>query len=186
MATMKGQADFKRYMQSIPADLETKILRGAAKAAGNVIMDEAKLQTRSEDVREGLRMRTAAKDGVMRVTIDIKPGWARSLAIWEEYSTQGHFISVDDSQRNGMSVNRINRTDKAAREAGKIGSQESLVIGGEFVGKTVWHPGASANPFLRPSLDLKGDEAIAAAQNHINIRISQEGFGPPVSEDMDE
>ena len=186
MAKMTGQADFKRYMQSIPADLETKVLRGAAKAAGNVIMDEAKLQTLSEDVREGVRMRTQAKDGVMRVTIDIKPGWARSLATWEEYGTSAHFISVDDSQRNGMSVNKINRTDKAAREAGKIGAKESLVIGGKFVGKTVFHEGAKPHPFLRPSLDLKGDEAVAAAQNHINVTISKYGLNGPVEAEAEE
>ena len=51
-----------------------------------------------------------------------------------------------------------------------------MIIGGKFVGETVWHPGAKPHPFLRPSLDIKGAEAIAAAQSYINAHVTPSGI----------
>ncbi|WP_225871465.1 HK97 gp10 family phage protein [Qipengyuania atrilutea] len=169
MAPMKGREQVRQYFASLPDKLETKILRGAAKAGGSVIKDEAKLRTQSDQVRDDLRMRTRAKDGKVRVTIDVKPGFGRSIANWEEYGTDPHFIRVADEQRQGLSVRKVNERTKDG----------SLVINGNFVSGTVFHPGAAAHPFLRPSLDLKGAEAIAEAQGYINAKLASTGLNGP-------
>lgn len=169
MVTVRGKAEVQAYMASIPAKME-KVLRGAARAAAKVVSDEIKERTPSDDVREGLRTRTSTDGDKIKVRIDVKPGWGRSVGIWLEWGTVGHFISVDDSQRKGRSVRTINR--RVEKEDGKA----SLVIGGKFVGATVWHPGTDPHPVFRPALDTKEAEAIATAQHYINTHVSRRGI----------
>lgn len=169
MPTVKGQSAVRHYIDNLPRELEKKLLRGAARAGGKIVLAEAKERSISHEVDEALIMKTRAEDGRIVVTITVAPGWAHAVGTWLEWGTDGHFISVDDSQREGMSVGRINRLSKD----GKVGS---LAIGGQFVGTTVWHPGARAHPFLRVALDIKEAEAIAAAQSYISSRIARGGI----------
>lgn len=165
MATAKGRDAVKRFLASIPTELETKVLRGAAKAAATVVADEAKARVISSDVRGSIKVATRREEGRMVAKVQTK-GEGAYIAPWLEYGTDPHFISVDDSQREGRSVRRINEMAKGG----------SLVIGGQFVGTTVHHPGARPYPFLRPALDAKEGEAVAAAQAHINARVSRAGI----------
>jgi hypothetical protein len=169
MPTVRGRADVSRYIAGVPGQMKP-VLRGAGRAAAKVVADEIKQTTPSEEVREAVRIRSEADDQRVRVTIDVKPGWARSVGTWLEYGTSPHFISVDDSQRGGVSVGRINQRVK------EHGGHHSLVIGGNFVGTTVLHPGARPHPTFRPALDRKEAEAIAAAQGYINARVSRAGI----------
>lgn len=178
MPTVRGKSEVKAYFDAVPGKLNG-VLRGAARAGANVIADEIKQRTPSDEVREDLRIRTRAGDDQIKVTIDVKPGWGRSLGLWLEYGTSPHFISVDASQRGGRTVGRINRLARAD-DAG-----HTLVIGGNFVGKTVFHPGARPHPAFRPALDQKEAEAIAAAQAYINARVSRAGIAA-ASEGSDE
>lgn len=166
MATATGRAEVSAYIGGLEAQLTT-LLRGAGRAGGGVIADEAKLRTRSDEVRDGIILRTKTEDDRIVVRVTIKLGWAYSRALWEEYGTSPHFISVGDEQRGGQGLQRINAKVKEAKGDG------SLVIGGKFVGRTVFHPGTAPHPFLRTSLDVKEREAIAAAQRYINARIAR-------------
>lgn len=171
MPTVRGKSEVKAYIEAIPGKMNS-VLRGAARAGAKVVADEIKQRTPSEEVREDLRIRTKATDDQIKVTIDVKPGWGRSLGLWLEYGTSPHFISVDPSQRGGRSIGRINKLAKAD-DAG-----HTLVIGGNFVGTTVFHPGARPQPTFRPALDTKEAEAIAAARSYINARVSRAGIAP--------
>lgn len=172
MPTVRGKAEVRAYFAAAPERL-TKVLRGAARAGAKVVAEEIKRNTPSDEVRAAVRIRSQASDGQIRVKIDVKPGWARSLGIWLEYGTAPHLISVDESQRAGRSIGRINRLAKGDD------SSHSLVIGGNFVGATVLHPGAQAHPTFRPAIDQKEAEAIAAAQAFINVSLS----GPGIADD---
>ena len=176
MARATGLSNVKRYLAQLPVDLQRKVLRGAARAGASVVVAEARERVTSAEVGGALTTKTVADGTRATSTISVKPGWARSLGIWLEYGTSPHFITVDDSQRRGMSAGRINRLDKAAEKEGRSGPGHSLKIGGSFVGDTVHHPGARPHPFLRVALDLKGSEAVAAAQSYINSRISSVGI----------
>jgi hypothetical protein len=164
MAKVRGRTAVKQYLASLPQQMEG-VLRGAGRAGAAVVADEIKLLTPSSEVRENLRIRSQSGDGRIVVRIDVKPGWARSLGIWLEWGTAPHFISVDDSQRLGLSVNKINKRVKDE------GGAASLLIGGKFVGTTVFHPGSQEHPAFRPALDAKGADAVRAAQGYINSRI---------------
>ncbi len=166
MPTVKGRERVAAFFDALPAEIETKLLRGAARAGATVIADGARQDAPAEEVRAAIRVRTAVEPGRATGKVTISGQWPRSLALWAEYGTSPHYITVDDSQRGGRSVGRINRQAK----------DSVLVINGQPVGKTVFHPGARAAPFLRPALDMKQAAAIAAAQAYINARVTPGGI----------
>lgn len=167
MVKRTGRAEVNALFERTPKQLMS-LLRGAGRAGGDVIAAEVKVQSISDEVDEAIEVRTRADAGAIKVLVTVKPGWPRSVATWLEYGTAPHFISVDPAQSSGRSVRRINTQ---AKEGGG-----SLVIGGKFVGQTVFHPGARAHPLFRPALDLKGREAVAAAQRYIAARITPSGI----------
>ena len=169
MPTVTGKSEVRSYMNALPGQI-TRMLQGAGRAGGRVIADEAKSRSASDDVAEAVIVKSRRDEGRIVVTVTVKPGYIWSRALWLEYGTDAHFISVDDSQREGRSVRRINAQTREA------GGNASLVIGGKFVGSTVWHPGARPHPFLRPALDVKEQDAIRAAQAYINARVSRRGI----------
>lgn len=170
MASATGRREVSAYIAGIEDKLLKRVLVGAARAGGKVVAEEAGLRTNSKEVRDAIIVRVKSEDQRVVVRVTVKEGWAFSRALWEEYGTSPHFISVDDSQREGRGIQRINTQ---LREAD---NDTSLVIGGKFVGKTVFHPGAQPNPFLRPAIDIKQRDALQAAQSHINSRVTRRGI----------
>lgn len=168
MAYSKGRAGVDRYFDQA-RDRIRPLLRGAARAGATVIADRAKENTQSSEVRAAVKIATRQEETRMVGLVQLK-GPGAYLAPWEEYGTSAHFISVDESQRGGRSIGRINRLAK------EPDSSHSLVIGGAFVGTTVLHPGARPHPFLRPALDTEEVEAQRAAQSYINARVSRRGI----------
>lgn len=167
MAYSKGRAEVRRYMDDTARNI-TKLMRGAGRVGGNVIADEARARCVSDRVREEIRVRVEV-DGTRIITRILVPGpitGVAGLARWLEYGTSPHYITVDDSQRAGMDVQKINDLAKAG----------SLVIDGKFVGRTVHHPGATRRAFLRESLDIKLNDAVAAAQGYIKARVKPSGI----------
>ena len=165
MATSRGGTAVRRFIKQLPDELERKVLRGAARAGGKIILAEAKERSISSDVDEALVLRSKVESGLITVTIGIRKGWGRAIARWLEYGTDAHFISIAKDERGGKSVAKINATDK-----------RTMIIGGKFVGDTVFHPGAKPHPFLRPSLDIKGAEAVAAAQSYLKAHVTRSGI----------
>lgn len=165
MPTTKGKARALAYVRALPERVADRLLSGAARAAIDVIADEAALRVTSDEVRDNLVKKVRRKDGRIVATLSVKQGWARSLGTWLEYGTEGHFISVDARDNGGRSVRRTNELVRAG----------TLVIGGTPVGPQVWHPGARPHPFLRVSLDVRGSEAAAAAQSYINSQVAKRG-----------
>jgi hypothetical protein len=171
--TIKGQDAVRRFLAQAPQVIAEKVLVGAGRAAAKVLADEAKLQTDSHEVADAIKTSAKREGGKIIAQAAVKGRWENSLAIWQEYGTSGHFISVDPAHSGGQTAERINKSDKAATAAGTAGPGESLKIGDAYVGETVHHPGARAKPFMRPTLDLKGAEAVAAAQKYINEQVAR-------------
>lgn len=165
MASVKGRNEVRQFIAAVPEQIE-KVLRGAGRAAARVIADEARERCISAQVRDDIKVKTKVEDGVSIIAKVVVQGKSSFIAPWLEYGTAPHFISVDDSQRGGLSVRKVNEKLKGG----------SLVIGGAYVGSTVFHPGATPHPFMRPALDTKEAEARAAAQNFINARVSRSGI----------
>lgn len=165
MPTRKGKSAVDAFFAKVPQELATRVLRGAGRAAANVVADEARARSISPEVSAAIRVRTRIER--TRIIASVQVAMSNyNLPLWLEYGTDPHFISVDDSQRAGMSVRKVNEGERAG----------TLAIGGEPVGTTVWHPGAQAHPFLRPALDIKEADAIRAAQHYISTRVTKAGI----------
>lgn len=165
MVKVRGRDAVRRFIAEVPEKLQRSVLPGAARAAAEVIVEEARLRVVSSEVRASIKVSSSRRDGEIIARVQTK-GEGAYLAPWLEFGTSPHFIRVNEGERQGRSVRRINQL---AREG-------SLVINGQFVGSTIWHPGASPHPFLRPALDLKEAEAIAAARSYIAARIGRAGI----------
>lgn len=174
MVTVKGKDAVRAFIAGVPQALSQRVLVGAARVMANVVADEARDQSISDEVSAAIKVTVKSEPGRIVARVVVK-GPGAYLAPWLEYGTEPHFISVDDSKRDGMSVARFNKSESA----------DSLMIGGNFVGKTVFHPGARPHPFLRVSLDLKEREAVSAGQHYIATRVSKRGIigGPEGSDE---
>lgn len=168
MARVRGREALGAHFATMRSALMQSVLPGAARAGARVFAEEIRANSPAAEVRDNLRIRVREDDGRVTARVDVKPGWARSVAIWLEWGTDPHLISVDPNQSGGRTVGRINRL---ARKTGA--SHESLVIGGKFVGRTVMHPGARPRPLFRPAQDTRFDDARAAAQAYINDRLAR-------------
>lgn len=171
-AVMKGGADLSAFLAALPGNLERNVLRGALKAGADVIAEGAREACRSPEVRATIQTSSRSTKGLVTAKIQTK-GDGAYIAPWLEYGTEPHFISVDDSARGGKTVRRINVEAKRG----------SIVIGGMFVGSTVYHPGAKPYPFMRPAVDNREAAAIAAIGAHIAGRMTRAGIETAQPED---
>lgn len=175
MPTVRGRSEVRQFIAGLPEEVMRKLLPGAGRAAAKVIAEEAKDRCTSDAVKDKIKTKVGTTDGRVIAKVQVNMG-RFNLPIWLEYGTAPHFISVDESQNAGMSIGRINEQHNAG----------SLVINGEFVGATVFHPGARPHPFLRPALDVKAGAAIAAAQQYINSRVDRSGIKGSAEPEGDE
>lgn len=180
MSTSRGRAATKAFMRAVPSKL-TDVVRGGARAGAAVISDEIKLRTPSDEVRDNLRTRTKTTDESIVVTIDLPPGWARSVGTWLEFGTSEHFISVDPDVSGGRLAPRVNELV----EKGDADLKGTLVINGKPVGRTVHHPGTAAQPTFRTAMDVKERDAIAEAQRYINARVGPSGVAAVPAEEAE-
>jgi len=181
MATRRSSASALRKLEQIPGLLVERVLPGAARAGAKVIAVEAKtlLGGKRADggggskvlIADAVKVRGRKRGGLIiaRVLLD---GPGAYVGRWLEYGTDPHFISVDPAYRDGMTARRINKRVKG----GDTALHATLMINGRPVGTTVYHPGAAAHPFLRPALDTKQAEAVAAAQAYIKSRVTRAGI----------
>lgn len=175
MATSRGKSDVVRFIAQQRALIEEKLLRGAGRAGAKVLREEARhrLGGRTAETSAGTKVLIA---DALKIVVRSKPGMITAKVIlkgpgayvgrWLEYGTRPHLISAHVEVREGRSINRIN---KLAREG-------SLVIGGKFVGASVWHDGAKKKPFMRVSLDTREADARAAMQTYINKHVTRKGI----------
>jgi hypothetical protein len=173
--------------------MRKQVLPGAARAGAKVIAQEAKtiLGPRRADagggnkvlIADGVKVRVRNRDDrvVARVRVT---GPVAYVARWLEYGTDPHFISVDPNYRQGMTARRTN--DRIRDGDGALNS--TLIINGQPVGRTIFHPGTDAEKtaFLRPAADRKRDEATAAAQAYIRARVTRAGIRAADSDEDDE
>ena len=161
MPTVRGQREVKVHFASLRA-LTEDMLRGAARAGARVVQREAKRLSINDIVAKNIIVTEPEATGLIVVRITVRrKRWVTSLAHWQEWGTDPHFVQISAEDGGGRSAKRVN----------KLVGQNVLVIGGNFVAGTVWHPGARPNPFLRPALDNTEREAVAEMQGYINSRI---------------
>ena len=146
----KGGAELQAFLDQLPAKIERNIMRSAMRDGAKVLHAEIKSNAPEDtgELRDGLKISTRAKGGKVRASVKAK-GKHGFLAPWFEYGTRAHQIGG----RKGQTL---------------------AFAGGVY--KSVEHPGMRPRPFMRPALDTKGGEAIAAVGAGIKKRLTKQGL----------
>ena len=144
-----GLAGLQALLDELPARIEGNVVRGGLRAAAKVVEAEAKRLCpggKSGDLRDSIRVTLRSKHGHISATV--KAGNARAFyAHMVEFGTARHWI--------------------------KPKNRKSLFVAG-LLREAVDHPGAKKEPFMRPAIDGKADEAIDAMAAYLRDRIPKE------------
>lgn len=174
MAAKIDTGALARALGKLPGQITRNVASGAARAFAAPIVEDAKRRCHSQEVADSLGV-TSKVDGTGVTATIATRGPGAFKAPWLENGTDPHLIAVEETDRAGRSIGRINRL---VREG-------SLVIGGNFVGPKVEHPGARPFPFLRPAIDTQVEAGIAAAAAYLAKRFATGDLDTPAPADED-
>lgn len=159
-----GLADLQKFLDTLPARLEANVMRGALRAGATVIKAQAQQNAlpgppNARNVRLYGAYAGALRDSI-RVGARIKGG------------TVTAYVRAGGKKKGGADVYYATMVEMGTKPH-KISAKPGhyLSIGGGFV-KSVEHPGSRAKPFMRPALDAKAGEAVAAAAEYMKARLS--------------
>lgn len=160
MATVNilGGKELAKFLSELPLKIEKNIMRAALGAGARVIMKEAKnnVPDKNGALKASGRVSTNSKKG--RVEASAKFGSKKAwYGRFVEYGTAAHMIKG----KNGGNLKFT------ARDGKKVEVPQ------------VFHPGAIAKPYLRPALDSKANESVAAVANKIKERLTKDGINVP-------
>lgn len=179
---VSGLKELDAYLSALPANMQKQAYRQALTAAAKPIRDEARLLAPKQSGKMAKSIKTGSprqnQDGTFSVTIRLA-GEHAFLGLFHEYGVAPHFISAGDS---GVSARLLTRS---ARRGGVMGDTErqALKIGDNYISGEVFHPGHRAQPFMRPALDTRADDAVKAFAGKIRSYLEgKTGFVAPVDE----
>lgn len=167
---VKGLKDVLDTLSQLGQRVETQAIRSGLTAAAGVVRDEARLRAprvtglTAASIRSGSPRKR--QDGNFSITVSAKGNRHAFIAYFIEYGVGPHLISARG--QGGVTVGgQLMPARRATRMAFRDGlssdvASRSLKIGDQFVGPVVTHPGFAPRPFLRPALESKAQEAIAA------------------------
>ena len=172
---VKGLKELNAFLQQLPAKIEQNVLGGALRAGAKVIEQAARVNLSSNgsvdsaELQKSLRVSVRRVRGRVRARVIAEGGMNK--AVWVEYGTAAHYIMVRAGDRPSRNTRRGNRTF-SIRTINKMVKTGSLVIGKNFVGASVMHPGAKPKPYMRPALHQNSRAAVIAAANYIKRRLA--------------
>lgn len=158
-----GGRQLDDLLQTLPAKMQKNINRAGLRAGTAVLLAEVKqrIPTDTGQLAASARITTRARNG--EVSASVKVGnfvaWYANMV---EFGTRPHKI-------------------KPKRDGG-------VMRFGGMVAREVDHPGTEAQPFMRPSIDAKFPEVIAAITAKIRQRLTAQGLNvpPPMPSDPEE
>lgn len=157
-----GGRELDEALKQLPAKLQANIMRAALRAGAAVLRDEARSQVpvRMGVLRKSIRVTASVNVRQGTVKASVKAGGGRAW-YWRfvEFGTAAHKISP--------------KAARALRLAGHVVSNAD-------------HPGARANPFMRPAFDAKAAAALAAVAAKIRERLTEQGINVPAPEPADD
>lgn len=184
ITALKGGADLAAFLDAFPKKLQNGAIRSGATAAAKPIRDQA----RANAPRKTGKLAKAVKTGSPRVDgsqvrIRVRLAGEHSfLGMFFEYGVRPHYITAGDSGKSPRLLTRAARDGGASDvEAGK------LKIGDNYITGAVLHPGITAQPFMRPALDARANEAIKAFGARVQSYLKDKsGLTAPATLDVDD
>lgn len=166
-------------MDKLPVRVEARILRGALRAGMRVVLPAARRRIHSVSglLAAGLGMSTRLRNGRATCTI-YTAGPHGYIGRFLEFGVRAHFISVSENEKN-VNLRLSARRGRIVRESMRTLNRRTLIIGSNFVGPTVRHPGLPKGKyaFMRPALDEQAGAAVFAAAEYMRQRLeTKEGM----------
>lgn len=152
-----GGRELDAFLQQLPVKAERNILRAALRAGANEFKKAARagVPVDDGDLQASIRVTARTKRGT--VYASVKAGGKRAPHWhWVEFGTAAHKIKPKQDRALSFGVTTVHEVD---------------------------HPGARAQPFMRPAFDAAAAAAIAAAAAKIRERLTLAGINVPAPED---
>lgn len=168
-----GGAELDRLLQTLPVKLERNIMRAALANGARVIMREAKALAPVGQPSNTNAQEYGGYPGALRDSVRVSTGVTRKGEAFASVKAGGR-------TKKGADVFYAHIVEFGARRhIIRPRPGKKLNIGGQFIGGTVEHPGVRPQPFMRPALDAKLSEALAATTVYIRKRLAKEGIDVP-------
>lgn len=179
---IKGLAELQRALDQLPAKIEANIMRGAVRAGAKVLQQEARqLAPVGPPSAENARV-YGGREGLLRdsirISVRLKRGQVFARIVAGGKIKSGANVYYAHMVEHGTAAHIIKAPPGAA-----------LNVRGSLY-KSVMHPGARKQPFMRPALDTRAQAAVEAAREYIRARLAtKHGIdvpGPDNRDDADE
>lgn len=160
---IQGLRELQQAMQQLPARIERNIMSGAVAAGTRVVLAETKIRAPDSRIKAALssRSKKARRGEIIReIYLKQKKGRDTFYAKFFEFGTASYYTGKGRSVRKPYLI---------PKKPGK-----TIRIGRNLVTKQIIHPGIKPQPFLRPALDIKGQEAIRTMATYIKLRLPME------------
>ncbi len=152
LQNIRGLPDLEKRLRELPEKLERKILRQALRQGANVILRDARARVpvKSGALQKSLRVSTSARRGQVRAKI----------------------VAGSNKKGGAFYAHIVEGGAKAHVIKGRKGKR--LAFGAKLIYPTqVRHPGARAQPFLRPALEQSANAAVEAVAAEIRRRLDE-------------
>lgn len=161
---VKGLDELDKILQTLPANIEGNVMRGALREGQKVFLAEARALVPVEDgdLRDSLRIVTARKSR--------KFGWIRvHLKAGNKTAWYAHLVKFGTASYYTGKGRTVGKPYKIKPRPGK----KALLFGGK-VREVVTHSGIKPSPFMRRAVDRGQGRAIAATVAYLRRRIPRE------------
>jgi len=178
---LKGGRELDAFLSAYPVKMQRNVMRGALRAGAKVIQKSAKQKVEKESgqTAKDIKIETDVRGGIPKARVKLKGPHAH-VGYFLEHGVGQHLIA-----RTGAKEGRV-AVRKAAQGNGTV-KNRPMKIGGDFVSGILSHPGLRPHPFMRPALDEKQGEAIAAVGEYVRKRMQIDiSTLPPLEIDEDE
>lgn len=155
---LTGGRELDRLLQTLPGKMQKNINRAALRAGAAVLLPEVRqnIPVASGNLRKTARISTRAKGAEVSASVKVG-GKHKGVDAWYaflvEFGTRRHKILPK--------------------------KQGGVMQFGGIKTRMVDHPGTAARPFMRPAVDAKFPEVIAAVTAKIRERLSAQGLDTP-------
>lgn len=165
--SIEGLSQLNDILNSLPEKIERNIVRSALRSGLKQMKVEAEalVPIRTGALRQSLKIKTKINKGrpIAALTVGDKKAWYAHLV---EFGTGSFYEGKGKSVGGPYKIN--------AKKGG------ALFIGGNGNPvKSVTHPGAKAQPFMRPAFDAGNRAALAEFAATIRRRLTKQGIDLP-------
>lgn len=167
---IKGLAELKKVLEGLPAKLEANIMRGALRAGAKVIATQAKALVPVGAPNDRNAVRYGGRPGLLRDSIRIGTKIDRKSGSVLATVSAGGKVKGGDAYYAHMvewgtrpHIIKIRVPNGNSAKGGQPKSWTTL---------TLQHPGARAQPFMRPALDATSTAAVEAVREYIRKRLA--------------